>query len=132
VHFTPAGEANPRDTNAVPLLLAADPVIVADAPLGLPAANAVRGGSPVRVTVTMHSRPQVRLEQSARLLLDTTEAVARPRTLVTDPLVFDFPNALPAGQRWVRLRVDGVDSILLDRSGTAPAFDTTQRIAVPA
>jgi hypothetical protein len=32
----------------------------------------------------------------------------------------------------VRLRVDGTDSILLDRSGPAPIFDPTQRITVPA
>ena len=132
VLFTPTGEANPRETNAVPLLLAPDPVIAADAALGLPAVSVVRGGVPPRVTVTIAARPQVRLEQHARLLLDTTEAVAAPRALPGDLLVFDFPNAVPAGARWVRLRVDGVDSVLLDRTGPAPVFNPTQRVTVPA
>ena len=49
----------------------------------------------------------------------------------TDPLVFEFPDSLAAGSHWVRLRVDGADSVLLDRSGPAPVFDVTQQITVP-
>jgi hypothetical protein len=47
-------------------------------------------------------------------------------------LVFVFPNTTPAGNRWVRLRVDGVDSPLIQRSGPAPVFDPTQQLTVPA
>jgi hypothetical protein len=132
VRFTPTSETDPRETNAIPLILAPSPVIAADGPLGLPAATAVRGGVPPRVTVTMASRPQVRPEQSATLVLDAMEATALPRAAATDPLVFEFPDSLVAGPRWVRLRVDGADSILLNRSGPAPIFDVTQRITVPA
>jgi hypothetical protein len=131
VRFTPTGEPDPRETNAVPLVLAPDPVITADASLGLPAATAVRGGSPLRVTVTLFSQPQVRLEQRATLLLDTTEASAQPRANASNPLVFEFPNSVTADEHWLRLRVDGTDSILLDRTGTAPVFDSTQSITVP-
>ena len=46
--------------------------------------------------------------------------------------MFVFPNTVPAGNRWVRLRVDGVDSPLVLRSGPAPVFDPTQQITVPA
>jgi len=132
VRFTPAGEVNERETNAVPLVLAPVPVIAADAPLGLPAATAVRGGVPPRVTVTLASRPRVRLEQNATLLLDTVEATALERANATDPLVFQFPNSVTAGAHRLRLRVDGTDSVLLDLSGPAPAFDATQQITVPA
>jgi hypothetical protein len=132
VRFTPTGEPDPRETNSIPLILAPAPVIAADVVLGLPAAIAVRGGVPPRVTITMAARPQVRLEQSAVLLLDTVEATALLRAAATDPLVFEFPNSLAAGPHWVRLRVDGTDSVLLDRSGPAPVFDVTQRITVPA
>jgi hypothetical protein len=31
----------------------------------------------------------------------------------------------------VRLRVDGADSVLLDRTGSSPVFDVTQQITVP-
>ena len=132
VRFTPTGEVDPRETNAAPLILAPVPVITADAGLGLPAATVVRGGAPPRVTVTMAARPQVRLEQRATLMLDSVEAVALPRALASDALVFEFPNSVIAGAHWVRLRVDGADSVLLDRSGPSPVFDITQQLTVPA
>jgi hypothetical protein len=132
VRFTPTGEVNPRETNAVPLVLAPVPVIAADAGLGLPAATAARGGAPPRVTITMRSRPRVRLEHRAKLLLGTVEAAALPRAAAADPLVFEFPDSLPAAAHWVRLRVDGTDSVLLDRTGATPVFDPTQQITVPA
>jgi hypothetical protein len=127
----PPGEATPRETNAIALPLAPAPVIAADVPLGLPAANATRGGAPQVVTVTMHSRPQVRLGQRATLALDGFTAEAAERAAASDPLVFVFPDAVPTGNRWVRLRVDGVDSPLVLRSGPAPQFDPTQRLPVP-
>jgi hypothetical protein len=131
VRLTPTGEVNTRDTNAIPLLLSPAPVIAADAGLGLPAATVTRGGTPTQVTVTLYSRPQVRLEQHATLLLDSNEAVAEPRAAPGDPLVFKFPNSVTAGKHWVRMRVDGADSILVDRSQPAPVFDATQQIVVP-
>ncbi|TCL69508.1 DUF4255 domain-containing protein [Rhizobium sp. BK251] len=132
IRFKPTGEPDPHETNGIPLLLAAAPVIAADAGLGLPAATATRGGVPPRVTVTLASRPQVHIEQPATLMLGSTSATALARTNNTDPLVFEFPNTLPAGQHFVRLRVDGTDSVLIDRSGPEPIFDPSQRITVPA
>jgi hypothetical protein len=132
VRFTPTGEANPRETNAIPLLVAPDPVIAADAGLGLPAIAIARSGAPPRVTVTVAARPQVRLEQRATLLLDTLEASAAPRADAADPLVFEFPNSVTADVHWLRLRVDGTDSVLLNRSGPAPVFDPSQQVTVPA
>jgi hypothetical protein len=129
VRFTPTGESDPRETNSVPLILAPVPVILAAAPL--PAATAVRGGTPLRLTVTMAARPQVRVAQRATLMLDTVEASALPRVADADLLVFEFPNSFPAGSPWVRLRVDGADSLLLDRSGPEPVFDPTQKLTVP-
>jgi len=131
LRFVPAGETNQRETNAVPLVLAPIPVLTAHAGLGLPAASVTRGGAPPRVTVELHSRPQVRPEQRATLILDTTESVARPRTTASSPLVFEFSNELPAGARRVRLRVDGTDSVLVDKSGAAPVFDASQTLTVP-
>jgi hypothetical protein len=127
----PPGEASPRETNAIALPIAPVPVIAADLPLGLPAANAARGGVPQVVTVTLHSRPQVRLGQRATLALDGTTAEAASRAAAGDPLVFVFPDTVPAGDRWMRLRVDAVDSPLVRRSEPAPDFDPSQRITVP-
>lgn len=132
LRFTPTGELDARDTNTVPLVLAPVPVTAGDAGLGLPAATVTRGGAPSRVTVTLRCRPQVRLEQRATLMLDTTEAAALSRAAASDPLVFEFPDSVAPGSHRVRLRVDGADSVLLDRSGPAPVFDATQQIVVPA
>lgn len=133
LRLVPAGEPDEHETNAVALLLAAAPVIAATgAPLNLPAATAVRGGAPPRVTVTLHARPQVRVQQQAQLMLDGTMATAPPRAAAADPLVFRFPDSVPAGNRRVRLRVDGIESPLVLTSGAAPVFDPTQQIVVPA
>jgi hypothetical protein len=79
----------------------------------------------------MRSRPQVRLEQRATLILDTVEATALPRANTSDPLVFNFPNSVAAGTHWLRLRADGAESVLIDKSGPAPVFDPSQQITVP-
>jgi hypothetical protein len=131
LRFTPTGEPTPRETNAAPLVLAPAPVIAADAPLGLPALSIKRGGTPQRVTVTLRARPQVRLPQRATLMLDTAEATAKPRAAAADPLVFEFPDTVAPGAHWLRLRVDGTDSLLLDRSGPAPVFAASQQVTVP-
>jgi hypothetical protein len=123
LRFTPTGEAVPRDTNAVPLALAPDPDVAG--------ATAVRiAGLDPRLEVTLAAHPEVRPEQTSMLMLDGAEAVARPRALATDPLVFAFPATLPAATYWVRLRVDGTESILIDRSNPPPVFDLAQRLVV--
>ncbi len=47
----------------------------------------------------------------------------------TDTLVFDITNIQP-GEYFVRLRVDGVDSILVDRSVKPPVFDSSQKVMI--
>jgi hypothetical protein len=49
----------------------------------------------------------------------------------SDTLTFDLP-AVPAGPQWVRLRVDGVESQLIDTSTTPPSFISAQSVTVPA
>ncbi len=131
VRITPPGDPVSRETNGIALPIAPDPVVAADAALGLPAATAVRGGAPPQVTVTLHSRPQVQPGQRVSLALDSITAEAEPRVAASDPLVFVFPNTVPPGNRWLRLRVDGVDNPLVKRSGPTPVFDPTQRLSVP-
>jgi hypothetical protein len=54
-----------------------------------------------------------------------TEATA------TDPSrpVFDVTN-VPPGTYWIRLRVDGVDSLLLQEAGSGLEFDTRQQVTL--
>ncbi len=43
-----------------------------------------------------------------------------------------FPvGSLPAGTFYVRLRVDGVDSLLVNATTTPPTFDPTQQVTLP-
>jgi hypothetical protein len=108
-------------TNAVALTLA--PAIQSAAPN--PAARDGAG----RVTLTVTFRPQVRPEQSASLLVGAREVLAQPHPAATGSLTFQV-DAAPPGQHWLRLRVDDVDSRLVDFSATPPAFDPTQRVTV--
>jgi len=123
IRFTPAGELAPRDTNAIPFVIAPAP--------GLPPASVVRHAGPqARIEIILAAGPEVRAEQDAILMLDGAQAVAEPRALAADPLVFNFPDSLPNGLYWARLRVDGTESILIDRKKAVPIFDATQRITV--
>ncbi|MDE2453034.1 MAG: DUF4255 domain-containing protein, partial [Burkholderiales bacterium] len=127
----PAGDNEERESNAIALAIAPDPVIAADAALGLPAIALVRAGAPPQVTVTLAARPQVRPEQQTLLALGSATAVGAGRTLATDPLVFVFPASLAAGGQRLRLRVDGVDSLLVDKAALPPRFDPSQQATVP-
>lgn len=131
--LVPPGELVERETNAMALLLAPDAAIASDAGLGLPAIALARAGAPELVTATLFARPRVRPEQQAVLALGATTAVAARRLLASDALVFSLPGAsVAAGPQWLRLRVDGVDSLLVDKAAQPPRFDPTQQVAVPA
>lgn len=83
-----------------------------------------------KLSLTLVSAPAVLLEQRVSLIVGSRQVNAKPRTLLTDPLTFDLENILPGDYR-VRLRVDGVDSLLINRaSRNRPAFDETQKIKV--
>jgi hypothetical protein len=132
--LTPNGETVERVTNAVGLQISPAPVLVATgAPLNLPAPVITReAGPPPHVRFRIACRPQVRLQQDARLVVGTAEAAARPRANASDVLEFRLPPTLDAGTAPVRLRVDGVDSLLIRRTGANPDFDPTQILTVPA
>ncbi|MDE2396699.1 MAG: DUF4255 domain-containing protein, partial [Burkholderiales bacterium] len=129
--LTPAGDSEERESNALALAIAPDPVIAADAVLALPAIQLVRAGVPPQVTVTLATRPQVRPEQQTLLALGGATAVGARRTAPTQPLVFVFPDTLAAGAQQLRLRVDGVDSLLVDKAALPPRFDPSQQATVP-
>lgn len=116
-------ESDPRTSNLAAVLVAP----VAD----LPPVSVVRDGSTGAVTVTLGLAPVLRPEQDARLALGGATAVAEPHPTDTSQATFVFAD-VPAGDQWVRLTVDGVDSLLVDRSETIPVFDPTQFLNVPA
>lgn len=114
------GEEHRRTTNELPLALA--PRL--DLPL-----DVVRANSEV-VTLTVRCSPQVRPGQRVALVLDDQEIPAQPHPDPTGTLTF-ARQSLAAGDYRVRLRIDGVDSRLIDRSVTPPVFDASQSVTIP-
>ena len=116
-----AGDENERETNGVPLAVAPELLTVAPNP-------AARDGDGA-VTLTVTCRPLVRPEQAVSLLLGSRELRAAPRAAATGTLTFEVVRAR-ASRPWLRLRVDGVDSRLVDRTVSPPVFDPTQRVTI--
>ncbi len=81
------------------------------------------------ITYTVSAAPEVWPDQFVALLLGDQEIVAPSRTAQTGTIAFNASD-LVAGDYFVRLRVDGVDSILIDRTVVPPAFDQTQKVKV--
>src|SRR5262249_2098612 len=87
------------------------------------------------VTLKVTCSPEVQPEQRAVLLLNPTaqshqqnnlafggqEIPAEPHTTQTNTLTFAIRAASP-GDFFVRLRVDGTDSLLVDATSTSPGF----------
>jgi hypothetical protein len=123
LHVQRPGEARVRVSNALPLALA--PQLTSLPPLVL-----VRdAGNTLQVTITCE--PAVRVGQQVALLLDTLEATATPFGANTQQVSFAFANAPPAGGTpLVRLRVDGIESVVVNRAARPPVF-FNQRITLP-
>jgi hypothetical protein len=119
-----AGDTVPRTTNVAAFVLAPQAVLT-------PAPAITRDPGTGRVTVEMAMHPRVRPSQKATLALGSQVAVAEPHPTTTDTLTFEF-DVVPDGAQWVRLTVDGAESVLLDRSSTPPSFDPAQKVTVPA
>jgi hypothetical protein len=113
----PPGEPTRRMTNQLSVSVAPS--------ITINPATAVAGN----VTFTATCSPEVRPEQRASLLLGDQEILANPHATQTNTLTF-AAIGLSAGTYFVRLRVDGVDSLLVDRSVTPPVFDQTQKVTI--
>lgn len=106
----------------------------------IPIALAPRLTAPINVSIaasiitfTVQCSPKVLNTQRARLIVGTLElaadAIATPST---NTLTFQAPSsAASSGTYWARVSVDGVESILVDRSGSVPIFDPSQQVTIP-
>jgi hypothetical protein len=111
------GETYRRTTNQLAFSLA--PAIT------ITPASAAAGN----ITYTATCSPQVWPGQVVSLLLGGLEVPAQSFTAQTATLTFAASN-LTSGSYHFRLRVDGVDSLLVNRSVTPPIFDPTQQVTV--
>jgi hypothetical protein len=106
-------ETKPRVSNQLALVLG--PEITTPMPI-----NVVRDGAG-NATIAIDFRPQARAGQTVSLLLGVREIPADPITVSSGSLSFAVPKA-PAGEQLLRLRVDGVESPIINRLATPPVF----------
>jgi hypothetical protein len=119
-----------RTTNELPLTVA--PRITA-----LPATAPPNGAGTSEIDVSF--RPKFRPGQRAVLLIGDREVHAEPLPPIPAPpdppdptvtLKFIVKKA-PLGEHFVRLRIDGVDSLLVQRpEGQPPFFDPAQKVTI--
>jgi hypothetical protein len=108
----PAGETEPRRTNQLALTLA--PSFVGPQ---LPVPRAGDGSASFTLEVT----PALRKGQPVRLVLGAAEFAPLPFVDGATTLNFVIANA-PAGDHLARLRVDGIDSPIIDAEAKPPQF----------
>ena len=113
----PDGVGGFRSTNQLPMALAPK--------ISIMPATASPGDGTFKVTTT----PQAWPDQRVTLLLGDQEIRATPFAVKTDTLTF-AASGLKKGVYWCRLRVDGVDSLLVDRTVSPPAFIASQGVTV--
>lgn len=78
-------------------------------------------------------QPEVQSSQRVSLLVGS-RAISLIRPLNPPERTRDLSFSLrdvPSGEYWLRLRVDGVDSLLIDRTTTPPRFDDRWRLTLP-
>ena len=115
-----------RTTNEWSLLLA--PQMTNAMPLAVARVNIVDGLG--QATINLTCAPEVRLEQRVTLALGDLEVRAEPRLAQTDPLVF-VAKKIGAGAFRMRLRVDGVDSHIVDFTDPKkPRFIESQKVTI--
>ncbi len=116
------GETVPHTSNLLPVAVA--PVIT------FPPITMTRNAGNV-LSLRLGFQPEVRMGQKVALLMDTLEAPAQPFTANTSTLDFQFADAPPAGTTpLLRLKVDGIESIAVNRSARPPVF-FNHRITLP-
>jgi hypothetical protein len=118
----PAGGGTPenRTSNALPIVLA--PTIVS---IQSPAAPRTSTS-----TIGIVCSPEVWPQQRLSLVVANSEVPIPAVASTTANLSFPVPG-LPPGTFFVRLRVDGVESLLVSFSQPPLAFDSTQQVTLP-
>lgn len=84
------------------------------------------------VTFTVTVSPPVLAGQSATLLVGERELPAAALAgAQSATLSFSAGGFVSGTSHWVRLKIDGIESLLIDRLAAPPRFDPTQRVTIP-
>jgi hypothetical protein len=116
----PPADPDVRETNQLAMTLA--PQIT-----GLPASPITRDGAGT-ATFSIDFLPALKAGQTVGLVLDQQEFAPQPFTAPATTLGFVIAKA-PTGDHLVRLRIDGIESPIIDRTKTPPTF-LNQRITI--
>ncbi|MCC2641069.1 MAG: uncharacterized protein K0S45_1482 [Nitrospira sp.] len=106
-------ESDPRTSNQLSLVLG--PKITTALPVTIPRDG---GGT---ATIALGCAPDVRSGQQVSLLLGSAEVSAEPWSSPANSFTFVVEQA-PVGDHLARLRVDGIESPLIDRMAKPPVF----------
>lgn len=118
------GETELRSSNSFPLMLAPTLDIA-----GSPAAS--RDAGTGTVTIQLNFTPEVRPSQEVSLNAGGHEVMPTALSSQAGNLEFVFPT-LVDGNQWLRLRVDGIDSLLVNRNVSPPEFNPSEQMVIPA
>jgi hypothetical protein len=109
------GETEPRTSNLLTLTIAPQITSFSTPP------EIVFPDSDGTAVVSIDCKPDVLPTQRATLILGGLEVLADPHPVPANTLIFTVLNA-PVGTHWVRLRVDGIESQLVNRDVSPPVF----------
>jgi hypothetical protein len=107
------GETARRESNRLPFTIL--PRITTALPLTV--ARDAQGTA----TVDLSVRPHVRPHQRASLVIGDREVLAEDHPTAISGLTFKIADA-PPGEHLVRVRVDGLETLIVDRTVTPPVF----------
>jgi hypothetical protein len=117
-----------QDTNDLALVIA--PRITSPMPMMVARMNVDLVTGLGDATINLTCSPHVLPEQHVTLVIGDREIGAEPHPAQTDALTFRA-GQMAAGEYRVRLRVDGIESHLVDRSTPGkPKFDETQKVTL--
>jgi len=114
--------------NGVTVVTNTLPLAIAPSLSGLPASVAL--GADGNANITVNCAPQVRPTQNVTLILGDVQTRATPFTVATPNPSFVVAGLVRGATYAVRLRVDGVDSNLIDRDQSPPTFFASQQLTV--
>lgn len=117
LRFRAAGEPE-RVTNSLPVVLA---------PRITP--SAVPAGSDVQVNVPCE--PRIRAGQSVTVVVGRDETPVETPAADVDSVSITRDDLVSGSEHPVRLRVAGIDSLLIDATAEPPGYDPTQLVQIP-
>lgn len=117
--LVPDGQSEPRTTNVTALMLA---------PVAGPSPTLTKDSQTLRVVAGV--TPKVQPEQSASIAVNSAQGQVGPRTTAVTQLTADLAP-IPSGAGVLRLRVDGVESRLIDHTKTIPVYRPEAQVVVP-